>query len=683
MTAFFVRALYSIGGIRQALGCFAHIDWKDPLRTLTLLAASALSLAVHAADIPVEDFAKRVEFHRAILSPGGDYIAVERSADDGKKLVAIVGAKELNLLGHMPAGSDFSPFRPVWANDERLIVSMTEDREDAEFEVSNGELISIDFDGGKLRRIAEHKVGVSGYRDKSSEPLNALHGFARVVHRLPAEKNHVLIWFREFEQGANYRPTLYRIHVTQGKLQRIADAPTYSASFILSPSGELKYSVGLDGQAQKDGENLWVIHRFDDGSWTEVRELDINAATFDIIASTEGSEIYVQLGYPDRPDRVVRYDLSSGASEVVFAHDEVDPSGFDFDGRTGELVAVHFDPGYPDIVLVDPEHLYSRWYPALMQAFGGYRVRITSASDDGRLLIVHVSGDREPGQFRLFNTETRKFKYLFNAASWIKAEQMAEMRPIRYEARDGTAIHGFLTLPPGADAPAPLVVMPHGGPYGVRDRWIYDRDVQFLASRGYAVLQPNFRGSGGYGWGFTEDAYGEWGGKIQEDIIDGTRWAAGLDEIDAGRICIVGASFGAYSAMMAPTLAPDLYRCAAGFAGVYNLELMWSTADIRQTRYGKNYLERAIGSDEASLRANSPLHNIDRLNVPVLLVHGSKDWRVDVRHFKQLSDALEKAGRKPETLLVKGEGHGFYNDKNRTRYLRTLDEFLDEHIGTE
>lgn len=651
------------------------------MRYVVFTIIAVLSLAVARAEIPVEDFARRAEYHAAILSPGGDYVAIERSADEGKKLVAIVSTDDLGLLGHVPAGSDFSPFNPFWANDERLIVRLTRDRQDAEFEVANGELISIDYDGTKLRRLIEHQQAVTGYRD--TDPLNALHGFARVVHRLPSEEEYVLIWFRAFDQGRDYQPTLYRIHVTRGTLTRIADAPTYSATFIFSPSGELMYSVGLDVDALKSGRNLWVIDSFDDGDWTRISELNIDAPSFDIIASTGDSVMYVRLGYTDRPDRVVRYDLSNGTSELVFAHADVDPSAFDFDRKTGHLVAVHFDAGYPDIHLVDPDHVYSRWYPALFQAFGGKRVRITSASDDGRLLLVHVSGDTEPGQFRLFDTESRNMKYLFNAASWIDAEQMAEMQPISFEARDGTKIRGFLTLPSGEGGPVPLVVMPHGGPYDVRDMWRFNSNVQFLASRGYAVLQVNFRGSGGYGWGFTEAGYGEWGRAIQHDIIDGTRWAAGLEQIDAKKICIVGASFGAYSAMMAPILAPDLYRCAAGLAGVYNLELMWTTADIERTRYGENYLERAIGRDPVVMRSNSPLYHVDKLTVPVFLAHGTKDWRVDVKHFEQMVDALEENEHPHETLLAKGEGHGFFDEKNRAEYLGRLEAFLAKHIGSE
>lgn len=646
-----------------------------------LLAVSLLLLTGVAAaeNVPASAFARPMEYHNAVLSPTGEYIAVQRSAEKGKQLVAIVATADMSLLGHVPASHDFSPFNPVWANDERLIVQISQDLRREEFQRANGELLAVDFDGDNRQMIVQQSNLVTDGRDYN-KPSNSLFGFATVAHRLPNEKNHVLIRFSPYGRGGQ-RPVLYKINISRGSTTRIAEAPTSGASFVFSPEGELRYSVGLDEAALENGRNEWVTHRYVDGEWTQLDKLALDADALSILASASNAEIYVQTGHLDKPDRVYRYDLETGEKSVVFAHSTVDPAAFDFDRTTGELIAVHFDDGYPNLHLVSEDHVYSQWYPALWEAFGGLRVRIISSSDDHRLLMLHVSGDTEPGQYRLFDTQTRDMKYLFNAASWLDPEKMAETQPISFEARDGLEIHGYLTLPANGDEPAPLVVMPHGGPYGVRDRWRFDADVQFLASRGYGVLQVNFRGSAGYGWGFGESGYGKWGTDIQHDIIDGTRWAADLEAIDAGRICIAGASFGGYSALMAPTIDPDLYQCAVGVAGVYDLELMWSTGDIERRQSGENYLQKAIGRDSETLRASSPLHNIDKLEIPVLLAHGGKDWRVDVKHFKRMVEALEASNHPLETLFEKREGHGFYDEENRAEYLQTLESFLARHIG--
>ena len=641
-----------------------------------------MSVAAWADDIPAGDFAKQKEFHTAVLSPQGDYIAVERSADEGKRLVAIVSTEDLSLQGHIPAGTNISPFNPLWANDRRLIVQLTEELGHASFEQANGELLAIDFDGKKQRTIIQHQRFASA--KPKNKNRNALHGFATVVHRLPAEEDYVIIRFTPFGTGRiGTRPSLHRIHIVNGKTRQIADAPSYNASFVFSPAGELLYSIGLDKSEAKTGQNVWVTHRFVDKQWQRLEELSIDAEALNIVSTANNSDIYVRLEYRNKPDRVYRFNLESGDRQLVFAHPEVDPSAFDIDPMTGKLIAVHFDAGYPDIHLVDQTHVYSQWYPALLRAFNGNRVRITSSSDDMKFLLLHVTGDREPGQFHLVDTETKELRYLFNAASWIDPQQMASSEPVSFEARDGLKIHGYLTRPVDKNHPVPLVVMPHGGPHGVRDTWRYDREVQFLASRGYAVLQINFRGSGGYGRGFAQSGYGKWGTRIQYDIIDGTRWAASLEAIDSERICIVGASFGGYAALMAPTIAQDLYKCAVGVVGPYNLELMWKTADIRRSRLGKNYLEAAIGRDLETLRSHSPLYNIDKLKIPIFLAHGKKDWRVDVEHFEQMVDALENYGHPHRTFLAKQEGHGFYDEENRLAYLKELEDFLNTHIGLQ
>jgi dipeptidyl aminopeptidase/acylaminoacyl peptidase len=373
--------------------------------------------------------------------------------------------------------------------------------------------------------------------------------------------------------------------------------------------------------------------------------------------------------------------METGEKKVVFAHPAVDPYAFDIDEETNRLIAVHFQDDMPNLHLVDEDHLYSRWYPALFQAFNGNSVRITSATDDGSKLLIRVSGANEPGQYHLFDTKEKKLRYLFNAAQWIKPETLAKTEPFVMKARDGLELHGYLTMRRDATAPLPMVVRVHGGPPS-RDWWIYNPEVQFLASRGYAVLQVNFRGSEGYGLGFEFAGYRKWGSEIQYDIIDATRWAAQKAQIDKKRICIMGGSFGGYSALMSPILEPDLYRCAIGMVGVYDLNLMWKTADIQRYRQGENYLEDAIGSDKATLDKFSPVQRAAELKVPVFLAHGKADWRADVKHFYAMETAL-KAGKHPhETLLIKKEGHGFANEENQAEYLRRVEAFLNKHIGS-
>ena len=257
---------------------------------------------------------------------------------------------------------------------------------------------------------------------------------------------------------------------------------------------------------------------------------------------------------------------------------------------------------------------------------------------------------------------------------------LAPTRPISFQARDGLTLHGLYTATPG-NGPKPLVVMPHGGPHGPYDSWGYDADAQFLASRGYGVLQVNYRGSGGRGREFMESGYREWGGKMQDDIADGVRWAIGQELADPERICTYGASYGGYAAMMQPIRYPELYKCAIGYVGVYDLEVMKKEGDITDSESGRRYLDRALGSDPAQLKAWSPAQNVDKIGIPVFLVQGSVDKRVPMEQFDALRKAFEARGIPVETLVAKDEGHGFYEPRNRAELYRRMEAFLDKYIG--
>lgn len=653
--------------------------FESKVRIILFACVYVLSNVLQAAQVPVEDFARWPEYYDAVLSPDGTYIAVERAADEGKTLVAVVQTKDLKLLSHIPATTAVSPINPRWISNRRMVVEFTQDLKSHEGEWANGELLAVDADGKNSRRIIEHQVLIV---QGENHRLNTLHGFARIKHTLPGDDKNVMISFTEFKRSVSgFRNKLYRLHTITGRPDLVAEAPSYDAYFTVSATGEPLFSFGRDKSV--DEKNVWVSHRYRDGKWEQLPMPELGAEILAIVAETDNpAEMMIEARFTNKPDRLYRYNLETNEKKLIFAHPKVDPLSYDIDPKTNRLIAVHFDDGAPNLHLVDEGHLYARYYPSLFGLFNGNRVRITSSTDDGSLLVVHVSGANEPGQFHLFDTGTKKLKYLFNAASWIRPEALSKTEAFTMKARDGLELSGYLTVPREGKGPHPLVVMPHGGPQ-VRDLWTYDSEVQFLASRGYAVLQVNFRGSRGYGLGFERAGYRKWGGEVQYDIIDATRWALQKEQIDDKRVCIMGGSFGGYSAMMSSILEPDLYKCAIGMVGVYDLNLMWTTADIHRYRRGENYLEEAIGSDKEVLDKFSPVKRLPELKVPVFLAHGEDDWRADVKHFYAMEKALKARNHPYETLLVDKEGHGFANEKNRAEYLKRIEAFLEKHVGKE
>jgi dipeptidyl aminopeptidase/acylaminoacyl peptidase len=252
------------------------------------------------------------------------------------------------------------------------------------------------------------------------------------------------------------------------------------------------------------------------------------------------------------------------------------------------------------------------------------------------------------------------------------------MDSVSYAARDGLQIPAYLTLPRGIEAKQlPLIVMPHGGPF-LRDEWGYDTWVQFLANRGYVVLQPNFRGSTGYGRDFVVKGEGQWGRTMQDDLDDGVKWLVEQGKVDPKRVCIMGGSYGGYAALWAAARNPEIYRCAISFAGISDLAAMikYDRRAFAATRYYTAWRERVQGDKSFDLNTVSPLYAIDRINIPLLIAHGSDDENVPLAQSKKLHEALLKAKKPHSYIVYEGEGHGFDKPENATAFLEQVDQFL-------
>jgi dipeptidyl aminopeptidase/acylaminoacyl peptidase len=310
-------------------------------------------------------------------------------------------------------------------------------------------------------------------------------------------------------------------------------------------------------------------------------------------------------------------------------------------------------------------------------------VEVTSSTLDGSRFVILVSSDRNPGDFYLVDRKPLKANYLLSRRSWIDPSAQAPSEAVSYVTRDGATVHGYLTARKGlATRNGPLVIMPHGGPHGLRDVWGWDAWVQALASRGYSVLQVNYRGSDGYGYAHEASGYRKWGTLMQDDLTDAVRWAVREGIADPARVCIMGASYGGYAALMSAVREPDLYRCAIGASGIYDLANWAKETDIAESKGGRLYLDKVLGG--GGLRsAQSPVTQIERLKVPVLIAHGTKDDRVPFSQAEILRAALDKSGKAYEWAEYRGEEHGFYQEANHEDFLKRSIEFLDKHIGPQ
>jgi dipeptidyl aminopeptidase/acylaminoacyl peptidase len=267
---------------------------------------------------------------------------------------------------------------------------------------------------------------------------------------------------------------------------------------------------------------------------------------------------------------------------------------------------------------------------------------------------------------------------------WLDKDKMASTKPFAFTARDGKQIHGYLTVPHGSGGRnLPMIVNPHGGPIGPRDDWMFNSEAQLLASRGYLVLKVNYRGSGGYGKAFRDAGHQQWADGIQNDIIDATKWAIEQGYADKDRICIYGGSFGGYSALMAPIRAPGLFKCAFGYVGVYDIEMMFDRGDIPQSESGRRFLRRTHGTAKAKWTEASPARRAGEVGIPVYLAAGARDERAPPEQTELMNKALIEAGNSPEVMIIQsGEMHGFYDEKNSLNLYTKMLEFFSRHIGS-
>ena len=320
-----------------------------------------------------------------------------------------------------------------------------------------------------------------------------------------------------------------------------------------------------------------------------------------------------------------------------------------------------------------------REYAALEQAIGGW-VTIEDQSLDRRLVIVSASSDTQPTSHHLYDRSKREAHALFSEHPELSAARLSAWQTLRYPARDGAEIPAYLTLPPGAERHLPVIVLVHGGPHERVVR-AWDPEVQFLASRGFVVFQPNFRGSDGYGQAFREAGYRQWGLAMQDDVTDGVRWLIGQGIADPQRIGIYGASYGGYAALMGLVKTPELFRAGASYAGIASIPLM--LADDEWYLFDE-YNKPTVGGgwdDRERLAETSPLENVGRIRAPVLLGHGENDPRVHVKQSQKMAEALREVGKAVEYLEFEHEAHGFLLEANRIRWYDRLAAFFAEHLA--
>jgi dipeptidyl aminopeptidase/acylaminoacyl peptidase len=632
------------------------------LRWIPLLLA--LASTATAGAIPLTDFARHARYENVKISPRGDYLAAAAMVK-GKRVLSLIrlaDMKGVNIDAHDP--DEVADF--WWIEDHRIVYSIAERFEYLDVPLRTGELYAADADGGG-RRIVAGSRDFGGYR-----------GIADVLGRVPGDATHLLVattpWARESENLF----TSAQLMDGSGSMRRLVTAPMHGAGFVADNHGEVRFAYADDGDLR-----LKVFYRtHEHPEWEVLFDLAKGDAPVRPLRFTrDDSAVYFACAGAHGSGGICLWDAASRRMRTLWSGESEATELLDtFDGR--DAFAIRSMPGRPALALLDAHAPEATLMRELMQQFPGQDVSIGSHTADAARAVVRVASDRNPGEFYLYDAAHRKLTFLLAEQPWIKPERLVPVEPVVLQSRDGLVLHGYLARPRAdPQRPGPLVVYVHGGPFGIRDFWEYDPVVQALASRGYSVLQVNFRGSGGYGTAFLEAGLRQWGQAMQDDVTDATRWAIRQKLADPDRICIFGASYGGYAALEGAEKEPDLYRCAIGYVGVYDLRMMLERGDIPRSTLGKNYLMRALGEDADALHEHSPVAHPERIKAKVMLIVGGSDARVPEEQGKSLHAALAAHGIDHEWVYERHEAHGFYKEEHVAELYGKMIDFLDRTTG--
>jgi len=498
---------------------------------------------------------------------------------------------------------------------------------------------------------------------------------ADVVDILEDDDEHLILSHNRRDESVF---DVFRVNVATGLETLIAENPGNITSWGTDHDGKLRVA------GTSDGVNTSLLYRAsEDEEFVPIVTTSFKEGVAPLFFTFDNQRLYVSSNRGRDKAAIFEFDPATAKEGALLVEsDEVDVDSMSYSRKRKVLTAARWTTWKLQRKFFDAET--EAMFRDVEAKLPGYEVSFTSADKAEEKFIVAATSDRTPGKRYLYDKTTRDLVLLADVTPWLPEGELVPMQPIEYTSRDGLAIHGYLTLPKGVEARGlPVVVNVHGGPWH-RDVWGFNPEVQFLANRGYAVLQVNFRGSTGYGRAFWEASFREWGRKMQDDVTDGVQWLIAQGIADPARVAIYGGSYGGYATLAGLAFTPDLYAAGIDYVGVSNL-LTFMKAIPPYWKPMLAMLQEMVGDmekDEAMLRAASPVFSADRIKAPLLIAQGAKDPRVVKSESDQMVAAMRERGVEVEYIVKDNEGHGFHNEENRFEFYEAMERFLAKHLGT-
>lgn len=638
--------------ICSAVPCYAQAPAGSQVGGQKLQSAST-----PAPLIPTEIFATDAATLQPVISPNGQQMVYRRQSA-GKTYLAWgeVGTL-ISQTAEMPLKADLLWYR--WVGNDRFVFAIS---------------VLVDYDGEEVKRtwllvydIAKKSTQLIGFKDQGFEGDDMLCS--------DPEGKYLLL---QIQRTIYEYPSVYRFDMETTKGKRIVAERQNVWEYYADDACVVRMGVGWSNRKavyyyrKNESDDFKVIGRIkedDEDGLIDVAHIVIGSDDGYVLSNKKtGRFALYKINYTTRE-----------LGEMVYGNDTNDITDYSLTDDGKAVLSVRYTDDRDRIVWFDPA--MKKTQSKLEKALPGEEVWIASRSRDDGKMIVYSTSSTDPGSYFLFEPAAGRLNRFAGINDGLDPSALAKTTYVQYKARDGLMIPAYLTLPKGRAAKdLPLIILPHGGPYGIRDTPDFNGEVQVLANRGYAVLQPNYRGSESYGTKFYEAGLGQIGRAMQDDLDDGMDWLAKDGIIDPKRVCVVGASYGGYAALWAVARNPERYRCAASFAGVtdWKSQLKYDKRFFTN-RHAKKWAEKVTGEAEFDLDTVSPMRLAASLNRPVLITHGDDDSNVPYSQFKKYMAAMQIAGKTVDSWTYKGEGHGFADRLNEKDWYDRLTKFLDKH----
>ena len=651
------------------------------LKKAMLLAIALIAVLnmAWAQEIPVESLFKKAEFRSATLSPNTKRLAAIAPYKGRNNLVVL--DLEKKTFNRVTAVTDTDIERYFWLGNERLVF-VTGDQQGFEFR-GDGGVYAVDIDGNNGRELNKPS------RAKANEGQRILRVYSP-LGPVRGSKDDIFVNSNERSSDSN---DVFRVNTRTGSKTLITfDTPGKVNRWVFDKDQIARAAVTQDRKAMTAA----FFYRADDKSpWQKMYEWDLLDEEIAPEVFDRNGRLYVTSNVGRETKALYEYDIQGKKlGKMIYGDDRYDLSPptvwggaragvrFETEDDDDQIIGISYTADKPKTVWFDEKFAkvqaeLDRTFPGAINTFGAIRDQ----------MLVTTRSDRDPGTVYMFDRVKPSLTELIRFREWIKPDQMSEMRPITFTARDGMRIEGYITLPKSykVGTPVSMIVHPHGGPWA-RDVWGFNPEVQFMANRGYAVLQVNFRNSTGYGMKLLRGGYKQWGEKTQDDIYDGAMWAIKEGYADKDRVGVYGASFGGYSTLMQLVRYPELYKFGINYVGVTDMFVHQDTQPAQRFGDFGDLAKRTNGDakvDRDMFERTSPTLQVKKIRVPVMHAYGGEDRNVDIANGEAVKKAFERAGQTVDYTFVAEEGHGYREDANVFKFYNKFDAFMKRYLPTK